>query len=660
MLLSPGIELKENTTQSTVVQNATGRAAMAGKFQWGPAFQVIQITNEVELVEMFGQPDNLTADYFMSAANFLQYGNDLRLVRVLNDEFAKNSSPIAGNIDWLITASGSNYAVGDSVRVKYMSTVVESEGKVTKVDADGKILSIFIPSAKIIQYAKSIGQYPELSDSWIVEIVSAGSGISGAISIDKVITDSSILLTDADSALDKINSTQYQTLVQKYNLPAIAALYAGETGDQIEVEIVSKADYDSNTTKMLTIYPSGGTRASTAKAVFGYGPQSNDQYAIIVRKNGVVVQNVILSTTKGAKDIYGSNIYMNDYFARGASNYIFASAQNWPVGFSGIIQFSGGLSANDQVTAGDLMQGWDKFVDREALFVNLLIAGCVAGETVEIASTVQKHVISIADERQDTLALISPPKETLFNLNPIVAVDNLIDWRTGQGAYTSANMNVSSTYIEIDGNYKYQYDKYNDVNRWIPLAADIAGLCARTDNISQPWMSPAGYNRGQILNCIKLAIEPRQSQRDRLYQEGINPVTGFSGGDGFILFGDKTGTKVPTPFDRINVRRLFNMLKKNIGDSSKYRLFEMNDAFTRSSFRMETSQYLAGIKALGGIYDFHVVCDTTNNTPAVIDRNEFVATFYIKPARSINYITLNFVATSTGANFDELVGTANA
>jgi phage tail sheath protein FI len=151
-------------------------------------------------------------------------------------------------------------------------------------------------------------------------------------------------------------------------------------------------------------------------------------------------------------------------------------------------------------------------------------------------------------------------------------------------------------------------------------------------------------------------VELRQAQRDRLYQEGINPVTGFSGGDGFILFGDKTATKAPTPFDRINVRRLFNMLKKNIGDASKYRLFEMNDAFTRSSFRMETSQYLSGIKALGGIYDFRVVCDTTNNTPAVIDRNEFVASFYIKPARSINYITLNFVATATGADFDELIG----
>ena len=195
------------------------------------------------------------------------------------------------------------------------------------------------------------------------------------------------------------------------------------------------------------------------------------------------------------------------------------------------------------------------------------------------------------------------------------------------------------------------------MNRWVPLAADIAGLCARTDNVSQTWMSPAGYNRGQILNVIKLAIETRQAQRDRLYQEAINPVTG-TGGDGYVLYGDKTATSVPSPFDRINVRRLFNMLKTNIGRSSKYRLFELNNAFTRSSFRTETAQYLQGIKALGGIYEYRVVCDTTNNTPSVIDRNEFVATFYIQPARSINYITLNFVATATGADFDELTGLA--
>lgn len=655
-LLSPGIELKETSVQSTVVRNATGRAALVGKFQWGPAFQVTQITNEVELVDLFGGPNNEVADYFMSGMNFLQYGNDLRTVRVVNREFAKNASPVAGNIETTITTAGSNYAVGDKINIKHNQTVVESEGRVTSVDTDGKILSVFIPSAKIIAYARSLNQYPALGPAWTAEVTSASSGVSGTITVGKIVTDSGILLTEAENSEEAITSLEFQASLKKFAMPGVVALYPGEIGSTLEVEIVSKAAYDVGSSKMLDIYPGGGSRASIAKAVFNYGPQTDDQYAIIVRRDGAIVESVVLSTKEGEKDVYGNNIYLDDYFAKGTSNYIFATSLNWPKGFSGIINLMGGVSANDQVTASDLMQGWDLFADREALHINLLIAGAVAGEGDEVASTVQKHVVSIADERQDCLAFISPPKGLLVNVPLTRAVDNLIDWRTGAGTFDTNNMNISTTYAAIDGNYKYQYDKYNDVNRWVPLAADMAGLCARTDDVSQPWMSPAGYNRGQILNVLKLAIEPRQAQRDRMYQEAINPVVGFAGGDGFVLFGDKTATKVPSPMDHINVRRLFNMLKKNIGDASKYKLFELNDNFTRSSFRMEVSQYLDGIKALGGIYEGRVVCDTTVNTPAVIDRNEFIANIYVKPSRSINYITLNFVATSTGADFDELIG----
>lgn len=654
-LLSPGIELKETTVQSTIVNNSTGTAALAGKFQWGPAFQIQQVTDEVDLVNMFGQPTAETADYFMSAMNFLQYGNDLRVVRAVDRDTAKNSSPVAGNIDFTISAAGSNYSVGDTISVKYITDVIEAAGKVTKVDADGKILGISIPTAKIIEKAKAVGDYPTLGSNWTAEVSVSSSGLAAVITLGSIVTDSGILLAELENAETAITALTFQESVQKYGVPAIAALYPGELGDKIEVEIVSKADYAKGAATLLPIYPAGGTRASTAKAVFGYGPQTDSQYAIIVRRNDAIVQSVVLSTKPGERDIYDSNIYIDDYFAKGSSEYIYATAQSWPEGFSGVLTLSGGLSSNAAVTAGDLMEAWDFFADRESVDVQLFIAGSCAGESLEVASTVQKHVVSIGDTRQDCLVLCSPPRATVVGIPVTRAVDNLVDWRTATGTYVDNNFNVSSTYAAIDGNYKYQYDKYNDVNRWVPLAADIAGLCARTDNVSQTWMSPAGYNRGQILNVIKLAIETRQAQRDRLYQEAINPVTG-TGGDGYVLYGDKTATSVPSPFDRINVRRLFNMLKTNIGRSSKYRLFELNNAFTRSSFRTETSQYLQGIKALGGMYDYRVVCDTTNNTSAVIDRNEFIATFYIQPARSINYITLNFVATATGADFDELTG----
>ena len=661
-LLSPGFETKETTLSTTIVQSATGRAALVGKFQWGPAFQIVQITNEVELVDKFGQPDNNTADYFMSGANFLQYGNDLRVVRVLNKEKAKNATTLAGNVAFEIANEGSNYKVGDTIKVKYQNSEIETGGKVTKVSAEGKIKGIFIPTGKIIAHAKAVGTYPEIN-GYTTEVTS-GTGNSGAsITVSSIVTDSGLLLTDLETSRANITAQTFLTKLQKYDMPAISAIYAGEIGNSLEVEVLARSAF-TGTAPTLTMYPYGGERTA-ARNLVAYGPQNDNQYAIIVRRDGVVVESFVLSTVKGDKDVYGNSIYMDDFFARGASQYIYATAQGWVEGFSGIISLAGGVSANEASTndhqndpfIGAMMQGWDLFAERETIHVNLLIAGACAGEADNF-STVQKHAVSIGDERQDCLVLVSPPRSTVVNIPVTTAVDNLIKWREGTDSYSENNMNINTTYAVIDGNYKYQYDKYNDVNRWIPLAADIAGLCARTDTVAQPWMSPAGYNRGQIMNVVKLAIEPRKAHRDRMYQCAINPVIG-AGGEGFILLGDKTATSVPSPFDRINVRRLFNMLKKNIGDSSKYKLFENNDNFTRASFRMEVSQYLNTIRSLGGIYDFRVQCDTTNNTADVIDRNEFVASMYIKPAKSINYILLNFTAVATGSDFDEIIGPAN-
>lgn len=656
-LLSPGIESKESSVQSTIVNSATGRAALVGKFQWGPAFQITQITNEVELVDLFGGPNNETADYFMSGQNFLQYGSDLRTVRVVNREKARNASGIANQLHTTVTTPGTNYKVGDKVSVSFRDELIEDEGRVTKVDADGQILAVFIPTAKIIKHALAIGDSKlELAEGWTATLTSAG-GVSGAVGLGKIELDSGILLTEAETAEEHMTATEFQAKIAQFGVAPVVAIYPGEMGSNIEVEILSKAAFDQNI--KLDIIPGGGSRQAMGRAVMQYGPQTDNQYAFIVRRDGIVQESVVLSTERGEKDIYGSNIFMDDYFAKGTSKYIFATSMGFPKGFSGILQLGGGKSANEDVTAAELIEGWDMFSDRETLAVQLLIAGAVAGESVEVASTVQKEVAAIGEARQDCLVLISPPRSLMVNVPVTRAIQNLVEWRRGvtaSGQAVDDNMNINTTYAEIDGNYKYQYDKYNDVNRWVPLAADIAGLCARTDAVSQPWMSPAGYNRGQIQNVRKLAIEPRQSHRDQLYPLGINAVVGFQGGDGFILYGDKTATTTPTPFDHINVRRLFNMLKKQIGDYSKYKLFENNDNFTRSSFRMEVSQYLSGIKALGGVYDYRVVCDTTNNTPAVIDRGEFVASIFVKPARSINYITLNFVATATGQDFDELIG----
>lgn len=259
------------------------------------------------------------------------------------------------------------------------------------------------------------------------------------------------------------------------------------------------------------------------------------------------------------------------------------------------------------------MTAWDLFSDKENIEVDLFIAGACATEGVEVASAVQKYVSGLTDSRTDSITLIDPPTELIINKTVGDATDALIEWRTGrkighQDQIVESNMNINTTYSVILGNAKYMYDKYNGVNRWIPLSGAVAGLCARTDNIGYPWMSPAGFKRGTLKNVIKLAIETRESHRDRMYVEGINPICGFAS-SGFILYGDKTATTIASPFDRINVRRLFNMLKRNISKMSRSVLFEINDEFTRYSFRTETNGYLDGIKDRGGIYNFLVQCD---------------------------------------------------
>lgn len=651
-MLSPGYETRETTTQTTIVRGTTGRAAMVGKFVWGPINTITQVTDEVELKDRFGTPDYLTAPYFISAANFLNVGNDLRLVRVIDKKNAKNASPLSNTINYNVTAGGTGYKEGEVVNVKYKETVLPEKGRIVKVDEDGRIEKVYIPSKSIVEILKTNGTYPTIGSDFKLDFTTS-SGLQGNVTLTSVNTDSKILIEDESVAKETIEQSDFMDELSGYGLPAIVGLYAGELGNTITVEIVSKDNFEEQT---ITVYPDGDKTQSSARGLVQYAPQTDDEYVFIVRKSGVVVERFTLSTKKGTRDVYGNNIFMDDFFTNGGSRYIYCTTTNFPKGFTGLIRLGGGLSSNNTVESGELMQGWDLFADKETVHVTLLIAGAVAAESVEIASTVQKHVAFIADQRKDCVAFISPPKDLIVNIPLATAIDNIEAWRKGKttgGEVVDDNFAYDTSYQFIDGNFKYQYDKYNDVRRWVPLAADIAGRAVHTDNVDNVWKSIAGYRRGAIPNVDKLAIEPKKPHRDRLYTIAINPV--YNDG-GYFLLGDKTGTNVPTPFDRINVRRLFNKLKYEIGETSKYNLFENNTNFTRSAFRMECYNYLDNIKNLGGIVDFRVVCDTTNNTQAVIDRNEFVAQFYIKPPRSINYIMLEFTATESGADFDELIG----
>jgi phage tail sheath protein FI len=310
--------------------------------------------------------------------------------------------------------------------------------------------------------------------------------------------------------------------------------------------------------------------------------------------------------------------------------------------------FDASTSAHTPSVITALQTAFDVFTNTEEVDVGLISVG-------EVESTVAKYVIqNIAEVRKDCVVFVSAVIDNGTSLQVATKstdVTNIISYRTG----TQNAVNVSSSYAVMDSGYKYQYDKYNDQYLYVPLNGDIAGLCARTDFAADPWFSPGGFNRGQIKNIVKLAYNPSQADRDNLYKNGINPVATFPG-QGTVLFGDKTMLARPSAFDRINVRRLFIILEKAIATAAKFQLFELNDTFSRAQFKNLVEPFLRDVQGRRGVTDFRVICDDTNNTGEVIDRNEFVADIFIKPSRSINFITLNFVAVRSSVNFDEIGG----
>jgi phage tail sheath protein FI len=292
------------------------------------------------------------------------------------------------------------------------------------------------------------------------------------------------------------------------------------------------------------------------------------------------------------------------------------------------------------LTTGEMKDGIDRFKDTETVDLNLFLCG-------RADSTKAGNALDMCTDRKDAVAFVSP------ELTDVVNVANEVTQTSNVKGYFDAL--TSTSYGMFDSGYKYTYDKYNDTYRWIPLNGDMAGLCARTDLVADAWYSPGGFNRGQIRGVVKLAYNPQKANRDILYRARINPICSFPG-QGTVLYGDKTAQAKPSAFDRINVRRLFITIEKAISTASKFQLFEFNDEFTRAGFRNMVEPFLRDVQGRRGITDFLVVCDESNNPGVVVDRNEFVADIFVKPARSINFISLNFIATKTGVAFSEVVG----
>ena len=364
--------------------------------------------------------------------------------------------------------------------------------------------------------------------------------------------------------------------------------------------------------------------------------------------NGVleVYENVAANNSStNARLADGTNNYWLEVINT-KSNYITVANTAAAPSFAsaGDVTLSGGTNGDSEsaITVATLSTAYDVFKNPDEVDISLIMQGKARG--LDNGTELADYIAGIAAARMDSIAFISPERDDVVGA---------ADPKTN--VVTFANSISASSYAVIDSGYKYRYDRYNDRYIYTPLNGDIAGLCARTDNTNDPWFSPAGYNRGNIKNVIKLAYNPSKADRDALYSVAVNPVI-TQPGQGTILFGDKTALKRPSAFDRINVRRLFIVLEKAISRASKSMLFEFNDEFTRAQFRNMVEPFLRDVQGRRGIYDFKVVCDDTNNTSEVVDRNEFRGDIYIKPARSINFIQLNFVAVRTGVQFEEIIG----
>jgi hypothetical protein len=589
-MLSPGIQVNEVDLTTIVPGVSTSVGAFVGEFNWGPVNQPVLISNETQLLSVFGKPttetsDSYVATSFFSCANFLSYTNSLYVTRTINANSALNASTDR-------TANKILISNEDAYENNYLN-------------ANNEFL-----------YGDFVAKYPgKIANGLQISLCANSAGFS---------------------------SWSYKNYFD--NAPGTSTYVAEKTGN-----------YSANDEFHMIVIDSLGKMSGKA--------------------NTILEKFAFLSKAKDAVDINGRSSYFKNVLLQ-SSNYLYVldnpdyanTANTWgklssdvvsydsPVNFN--VTLNGGLDGSSPTTA-NVITSWDLINDKDKYEISLAFLGAAAPDN-DATPVIAQHVLDnivlgTSGEtpiigRKDCMLFVSPRLGDVYNQSGF-EVDNIV---TNNLSFLNV-LDRSSSYMVVDSGWKYQFDRYNNDFRWVPLNADIAGLCAYTDTVADPWYSPAGFNRGKIKNAVKLAWNPNLTQRDELYKNGINPVVSVTG-DGVILLGDKTLQRKPSAFDRINVRRLFITLEKSISRAAKFSLFEFNDPFTRSQFVALIEPYLRSVQARRGITAFRVVCDETNNTSDIIDRNAFVGDIYIKPARSINFIQLNFVAVKTGVDFNTVVG----
>lgn len=685
--VSPGVNVSEVDLTTVVPAVSTTEGAIAGVFEWGPVEQRVLVDSETSLVSRFGEPKASNFETFFTASNFLNYGNKLYVVRTVSSA-ALNSTGIVsgsgGNTSGVLiknkvefdagsyTANAAHIVIakypgakGDGLKVEICDSASAFESNVTIATAgntdhitSGSLdfvtgsltanLTIITSGTSITNTQASAYLDEVVADIQVGDLIKVGNSSIGEqkLQVKSIAANSSDVLDQSGGGANIISAKRTITFENRYTL----ATNINETVLERSWGYVDNFD----------------SAPGTSPYVEGKGGAGDEVHVVVVDGNGdisgkkgtILEKWSNLSRATDAKNESGESLYWKDKIDN-SSNWIYVVNNPLTSGLGSAMaalstalprkyDFSGGADGNAEsaISLGDLAVGYDLFSDAADVDISLLLTGkAVGGSNGE--GLLNYIIDNICEVRKDCVVFGSPDRADVVDVTSLsTQTDNVIAFR---------NSCRSSSYGIIDSGYKYQYDKFGDVYRYIPLNGDIAGLCARTDGERDAWFSPGGFNRGQIKNVVKLAFNPRLAFRDQLYKAGVNPVVSFPG-QGTVLFGDKTLLAKPSAFDRINVRRLFIVLEKAISNAAQFSLFEFNDEFTRAQFVNLIEPFLRDVQGRRGIYDFRVVCDDSNNTGEVIDRNEFVGDIYVKPAKSINFIQLNFVAVRSGVEFSEVVG----
>lgn len=686
--VSPGVNVTEVDLTTVVPGVSTTRGAIAGVFNWGPVGEVVLVDNENRLVELFGRPTTANPETFFTAASFLGYGNALFVARAANttDSSANGTLNAVANVGAVNTAavvvrnredydskisfdSAALYvakypgALGNSLRISVCDSPTAFE---STIDIIGEQSGNTITGSFSVAVGSNVGVFSFLTDN------DAGAANTFANTVVSQLSVGDLL---------RIGNTSVGT--QFLKISTIGALATNTTHAFVNVNftdsnklfanyIVSNTENGNTTVANITrnweYFNLVDTAPGTSEwvATTGNSAATDLLHVIVVDQGGQfggvagapieVYSN--LSRATDAKTADGASIYYKNVLNE-RSRYIWwtndrvGAVSNSATNITSSsnirplsLAFTGGQNGlgEGDISIGALASAYDLFRSKETIDISLLMAGKPRGGAAN--TQLGNYLIdNLAETRKDLVVFVSPD-DSIVRGNPGAEATSLLAWRSSVR---------DSTYAFLDSGYKYIYDRYNDVYRYVPLNGDMAGLAARTDAVTDPWFSPAGFNRGQVRNIIKLRFNPAQADRDLLYKNSINPVVSFPG-QGTVLYGDKTATLKPSAFDRLNVRRLFITIEKAISEAAKFSLFEFNDEFTRAQFVNLITPYLRDVQSRRGITDFQVVCDATNNTPERIDRNEFWGDIYIKPNRSINFINLNFIAVRTGVEFSTIVG----